>query len=62
MECESVRCLLLAYADFVFFFNQMSGSRMKIAGRFRPCMHMGCFDLETFVDMQQRSRKVSNHL
>ncbi|KAH9606372.1 hypothetical protein KSS87_017277 [Heliosperma pusillum] len=27
----------------------MSGSRMKIAGRFRPCVHMGCFDLETFM-------------
>lgn len=35
----------------------MSGSRMKIAGRFRLCVHMGCFDLETFVEMQQRSRK-----
>ncbi|KAJ6901079.1 hypothetical protein NC652_027004 [Populus alba x Populus x berolinensis] len=27
----------------------MSGSRMKIAGRFKPCAHVGCFDLETFV-------------
>ncbi|GMH12526.1 hypothetical protein Nepgr_014367 [Nepenthes gracilis] len=35
----------------------MSGSRMKIAGRFKPCVHMGCFDLETFVEMNQRSRK-----
>ncbi|CAO2812943.1 unnamed protein product [Amaranthus hypochondriacus] len=35
----------------------MSGSRMKIAGRFRPCVHLGCFDLEIFVEMQQRSRK-----
>lgn len=35
----------------------MSGSRMKIAGRFKPCAHMGCFDLETFVEMNQRSRK-----
>lgn len=32
---------------------------MKIAGRFRLCVHMGCFDLETFVEMQQRSRKAS---
>ncbi|OMP09732.1 Zinc finger, MIZ-type [Corchorus olitorius] len=24
----------------------MSGSRMKVAGRFKPCVHMGCFDLE----------------
>ncbi|OWM84169.1 hypothetical protein CDL15_Pgr028161 [Punica granatum] len=24
----------------------MSGSRMKVAGRFKPCAHMGCFDLE----------------
>ncbi|KAH0922437.1 hypothetical protein HID58_022455 [Brassica napus] len=24
----------------------MSGSRMKVAGRFKPCLHMGCFDLE----------------
>ncbi|KAJ6720297.1 E3 SUMO-PROTEIN LIGASE SIZ1-LIKE ISOFORM X1, partial [Salix viminalis] len=35
----------------------MSGSRMKIAGRFKPCAHMGCFDLETFVRLNQRSRK-----
>ncbi|XP_058098651.1 E3 SUMO-protein ligase SIZ1 isoform X2 [Magnolia sinica] len=35
----------------------MSGSRMKIAGRFKPCVHMGCFDLETFVELNQRSRK-----
>ncbi|KAJ3680860.1 hypothetical protein LUZ60_015349 [Juncus effusus] len=35
----------------------MSGSRMKIAGRFKPCAHMGCFDLETFVELNQRSRK-----
>ncbi|XP_061354954.1 E3 SUMO-protein ligase SIZ1-like isoform X2 [Gastrolobium bilobum] len=35
----------------------MSGSRMKIAGRFKPCVHMGCFDLEIFVELNQRSRK-----
>ncbi|XP_073113339.1 E3 SUMO-protein ligase SIZ1 isoform X1 [Elaeis guineensis] len=35
----------------------MSGSRMKTAGRFKPCVHMGCFDLETFVKLNQRSRK-----
>nr|XP_043609090.1 E3 SUMO-protein ligase SIZ1-like [Erigeron canadensis] len=35
----------------------MSGSRIKIAGRFKPCAHMGCFDLEVFVEMNQRSRK-----
>ncbi|KAI3905721.1 hypothetical protein MKW92_035592 [Papaver armeniacum] len=38
----------------------MSGSRIKTAGRFKPCIHMGCFDLETFVELNQRSRKVSN--
>ncbi|CAI9105156.1 OLC1v1004016C1 [Oldenlandia corymbosa var. corymbosa] len=35
----------------------MSGSRMKVAGRFKPCVHMGCFDLEVFVEMNMRSRK-----
>ncbi|XP_051113221.1 E3 SUMO-protein ligase SIZ1-like isoform X2 [Andrographis paniculata] len=35
----------------------MSGLRMKVAGRFSPCAHMGCFDLEVFVEMNQRSRK-----
>lgn len=35
----------------------MSGSRMRIAGRFKPCPHMGCFDLEAFVELNQRSRK-----
>ncbi|XP_011040869.1 PREDICTED: E3 SUMO-protein ligase SIZ1-like isoform X2 [Populus euphratica] len=35
----------------------MSGSRMKVAGRFKPCAHLGCFDLEVFVELNQRSRK-----
>ncbi|ONI23936.1 hypothetical protein PRUPE_2G216700 [Prunus persica] len=35
----------------------MSGCRMKVAGRFKPCVHMGCFDLDTFVELNQRSRK-----
>ncbi|KAG9453375.1 hypothetical protein H6P81_006279 [Aristolochia fimbriata] len=35
----------------------MSGSRIRIPGRFKPCVHMGCFDLETFVELNQRSRK-----
>ncbi|XWS07915.1 hypothetical protein CRYUN_Cryun41cG0033000 [Craigia yunnanensis] len=35
----------------------MSGSRIKVAGRFKPCVHMGCFDLETFVELNQCSRK-----
>lgn len=38
---------------------QMSGSRMKVAGRFKPCVHMGCFDLDVFVELNQRSRKAS---
>jgi hypothetical protein len=25
---------------------------MKIAGRFKPCIHMGCFDLDVFVEMK----------
>lgn len=41
------------------FTMQMSGSRMKVAGRFKPCVHMGCFDLEVFVEMNMRSRKAS---
>ena len=36
----------------------MSGSRIKVAGRFKPCLHMGCFDLNTFVELNQRARKV----
>ncbi|KAI5061300.1 hypothetical protein GOP47_0023805 [Adiantum capillus-veneris] len=35
----------------------MSGSRIKVASRFKPCMHMGCFDLHTFVQLNQRARK-----
>lgn len=34
---------------------------MKVAGRFKPCAHMGCFDLEVFVEMNQRSRKASDY-
>ncbi|KAL9255988.1 E3 SUMO-protein ligase SIZ1-like protein, partial [Drosera capensis] len=35
----------------------MSGSRMRTAGRFKSCAHIGCFDLETFVKLNERSRK-----
>lgn len=35
----------------------MTGSRIKRAGRFKPCVHMGCFDLEAFVELNQRARK-----
>ncbi|XP_024364528.1 E3 SUMO-protein ligase SIZ1 isoform X2 [Physcomitrium patens] len=35
----------------------MSGSQIKVAGRFKPCPHMGCFDLDTYVEMNQRTRK-----
>ncbi|XP_024361682.1 E3 SUMO-protein ligase SIZ1 isoform X2 [Physcomitrium patens] len=35
----------------------MSGSRIKVAGRFKPCLHMGCFDLDTFVELNQQARK-----
>jgi hypothetical protein len=40
----------------------MSGSRIKVAGRFKPCLHMGCFDLNTFVELNQRARKVSEEI
>jgi hypothetical protein len=40
----------------------MSGSRIKVAGRFKPCLHMGCFDLNSFVELNQRARKVSDEL
>ncbi|KAJ3676374.1 hypothetical protein LUZ60_003786 [Juncus effusus] len=35
----------------------MSGSRIRVAGRFKPCAHMACFDLDAFVELNQRSRK-----
>ncbi|XP_034604089.1 E3 SUMO-protein ligase SIZ2 isoform X1 [Setaria viridis] len=35
----------------------MTASRIQIAGRFKPCAHMGCFDLEAFIEINQRSRK-----
>ncbi|KAH9548194.1 hypothetical protein CY35_11G076200 [Sphagnum magellanicum] len=35
----------------------MSGSRIKVAGRFKPCLHMGCFDLNSFVELNQRAHK-----
>ncbi|KAI3809953.1 hypothetical protein L1987_19557 [Smallanthus sonchifolius] len=35
----------------------MSGCRMKIAARFKGCIHLGCFDLHTLVQINQRSRK-----
>ncbi|CAI5462380.1 unnamed protein product, partial [Closterium sp. Yama58-4] len=38
-------------------FDEMSGSRIREAGRFRECAHMGCFDLHTFIEINQRARK-----
>ncbi|KAL3536299.1 hypothetical protein ACH5RR_004760 [Cinchona calisaya] len=35
----------------------MNGSRIRIAGRFKPCTHIGCFDLETFVQLTETTRK-----
>ncbi|PIN00736.1 hypothetical protein CDL12_26761 [Handroanthus impetiginosus] len=35
----------------------VNGSRIKVAGRFKHCAHMGCFDLEAFVEMNQQSKK-----
>ncbi|KAF5794690.1 putative chromatin regulator PHD family [Helianthus annuus] len=35
----------------------MSGCRMKTAARFKGCVHLGCFDLHTLVQINQRSRK-----
>ncbi|XP_042419056.1 E3 SUMO-protein ligase SIZ1-like isoform X2 [Zingiber officinale] len=35
----------------------MTGSRIKIAGRFKPCVHLKGFDLEAFVELTHRSRK-----
>ncbi|KAJ1264439.1 hypothetical protein BS78_08G001100 [Paspalum vaginatum] len=35
----------------------MTASRIQIAGRFKPCAHMGCFDLEAFIEINQRLRK-----
>ncbi|KAJ4786238.1 hypothetical protein LUZ62_037484 [Rhynchospora pubera] len=35
----------------------MSGSRIRTSGRFKPCAHMACFDLEAFVELNQRSKK-----
>lgn len=36
----------------------MSGSRIKTSGRFKPCAHIACFDLEAFIELNQRSKKV----
>nr|XP_034569432.1 E3 SUMO-protein ligase SIZ2-like [Setaria viridis] len=33
----------------------MTASRIQIADRFKPCAHMGCFDLEAFIEINQRS-------
>ncbi|KAH9325719.1 hypothetical protein KI387_005897, partial [Taxus chinensis] len=35
----------------------MSGLRMNVAGRFKYCEHMGCFDLQTFIELNKRTRK-----
>ncbi|OVA06961.1 zinc finger protein [Macleaya cordata] len=33
----------------------MTGFRMKIAARFKPCVHIDCFDLESFVKLNEWS-------
>uniref|UniRef100_A0A0C9S7J0 TSA: Wollemia nobilis Ref_Wollemi_Transcript_13454_3911 transcribed RNA sequence n=1 Tax=Wollemia nobilis TaxID=56998 RepID=A0A0C9S7J0_9CONI len=48
---------VVAESNIVNLRCPMSGSRIKIAGRFKPCVHMGCFDLESFVELNQRARK-----
>ncbi|GBG69607.1 hypothetical protein CBR_g4437 [Chara braunii] len=35
----------------------LSGSRIKTPARFHACPHMGCFDLQTYVELNQRARK-----
>ncbi|WVZ88847.1 hypothetical protein U9M48_035315 [Paspalum notatum var. saurae] len=35
----------------------MTASRIQIAGRFKPCAHKGCFDLEAFIEINHRLRK-----
>jgi len=35
----------------------MSGSRIRVAGRFKPCEHMGCFDLQSLIELTQHTRK-----
>ncbi|XP_074591185.1 LOW QUALITY PROTEIN: E3 SUMO-protein ligase SIZ1-like [Curcuma longa] len=35
----------------------MTGSRIRVAGRFKPCAHLKGFDLAAFVELNCRSRK-----
>jgi MIZ/SP-RING zinc finger len=56
-KCVSVHFVSLFDVCCLLFW-QMSGLRMKVAGRFKPCAHMGCFDLEAFVSVNERARKV----
>uniref|UniRef100_A0A175YQN8 SP-RING-type domain-containing protein n=2 Tax=Daucus carota subsp. sativus TaxID=79200 RepID=A0A175YQN8_DAUCS len=35
----------------------ISGGRMKIASRFRSCIHMACFDLESFLGLAKTTKK-----
>ncbi|KAK4367218.1 hypothetical protein RND71_015098 [Anisodus tanguticus] len=45
----NLRCPHESHYGFILcIYVQMSGLRMKVAGRFKPCVHMGCFDLEVF--------------
>ncbi|KAL1807146.1 hypothetical protein ACET3Z_030214 [Daucus carota] len=36
----------------------ISGGRMKIASRFRSCIHMACFDLESFLGLAKTTKKI----
>uniref|UniRef100_A0A0E0Q7J2 SP-RING-type domain-containing protein n=1 Tax=Oryza rufipogon TaxID=4529 RepID=A0A0E0Q7J2_ORYRU len=52
----SMMPLLVCVAVLVVELRRMTGSRIKITGQFKPCVHMGCFELEAFVELNQRSR------
>ncbi|XP_074342917.1 E3 SUMO-protein ligase SIZ1-like [Apium graveolens] len=36
----------------------ISGARMKTASRFKPCVHMACFDLESFIGLRQTAKQI----
>ncbi|XP_074323323.1 E3 SUMO-protein ligase SIZ1-like [Apium graveolens] len=35
----------------------ISGARMKTASRFKPCVHMACFDLESFLGLRRTAKQ-----
>eukprot|EP00898_Chlorokybus_atmophyticus_P007112 jgi/Chlat1/7401/Chrsp6S07487 len=48
---------LVALSSVVSLRDPLGGMRIQEPGRYRDCTHLACFDIPTYLEMQQRTRK-----